>query len=130
MVSGNYLLDTNIVIALFAGEPSIIEKLDMENKVFIPAIVLGELYFGALKSRKVENNILLIDSLAAESMILACDKNTAKYYGRIKNNLKKKGKPIPENDIWIAAVALQHNLILVSRDTHFKEIDDLTMETW
>ncbi|WP_025775162.1 type II toxin-antitoxin system VapC family toxin [Neomoorella thermoacetica] len=129
-MSGNYLLDTNIVIALFAGDPSITEKLTLEKKVFVPAVVLGELYFGALKSKRVENNISLIDSLAAERIILGCDKNTAKYYGRIKSNLKQKGKPIPENDIWIAAVAFQHNLTLVTRDTHFKEIDGLVLENW
>jgi len=62
--------------------------------------------------------------------VLGCDSGTAGFYGAIKNNLLKKGKPIPENDIWIASVALQFGLFLVSRDIHFQNIDGLTLEKW
>ncbi|TDA70360.1 MAG: type II toxin-antitoxin system VapC family toxin [Clostridia bacterium] len=55
---------------------------------------------------------------------------TAYYYGQVKAQLKVKGHPIPENDIWIAAAALQHGLTLVSRDTHFKPIEGLSLEAW
>ena len=59
-----------------------------------------------------------------------CDKDTAYQYGIVKNKLLDKGKPIPENDIWIAAVAMQNNLIFVTRDGHFSEIEDLKFEKW
>jgi len=55
---------------------------------------------------------------------------TAAYYGKIKNNLRLKGKPIPENDIWIAAAALQNNLTVITRDKHFLEIDLIKSEIW
>lgn len=67
---------------------------------------------------------------AADNVILACDAETARLYGEVKNSLRKKGHPIPENDIWIAATALQHGLILVSRDEHFAEVEGLRAEKW
>lgn len=62
--------------------------------------------------------------------MLACDLDTAREYGVIKNALREKGRLIPENDIWIAAIARQHDLTLVTRDEHFKEIKHLKVEMW
>ncbi|OQY14885.1 MAG: hypothetical protein B6I32_08525 [Desulfobacterium sp. 4572_20] len=64
------------------------------------------------------------------SSILGCDLQTSREYAKIKNALREKGRPIPENDIWIAAIAVQYNLTLVSRDDHFKRIDRLHTEIW
>src|SRR5882724_11660033 len=119
-MNGKYLLDTNIVIAIFAGDPNILEPLVQSNEVFLPTIVLGELYYGARKSTHVDSYISRIDELAARSTLLGSDTDTSRHYGRIKHDLRAKGRPIPENDIWIAAVAQQ---TLVSRDTHFHEVD-------
>ena len=129
-MNGKCLLDTNIVIGLFAGEKSIQESMAKTDEIFIPSIVLGELYFGARKSTNFSENITKIDEFASDNFILNCDDNTAREYGRIKDNLRKKGTPIPENDIWIAATALQHNLTLVSRDAHFSEVDGLKSIRW
>ena len=57
-------------------------------------------------------------------------KPSEQRYGKVKNGLRKKGRPIPENDIWIAAIAFQHDLTLVSRDEHFKEVENLKLEKW
>ena len=129
-MTGKYLLDTNIVIAIFAGVTDVLERLAESNEVFLPTIVLGELYYGARKSTHVDANIARIDDLAASSSLLGCDSDTSRHYGRIKNDLRAKGRPIPENDIWIAAVAQQHGLTLVSRDTHFSEVGILSLEVW
>ena len=129
-MNGKLLLDTNIVIALFKNDNLVIQKLAEAKETFISNITIGELYFDAYKSNKVESNIKQIDSFVASSVILNCDSTTAKYYGQIKHKLKVKGKPIPENDIWIAAIAMQYNLILVSRDKHLREIDDLSLHKW
>jgi tRNA(fMet)-specific endonuclease VapC len=129
-MSGRVLLDTNIVIALFAGEAAVEKRLSQTDAVFLPSIVLGELYFGARKSGKVEVNLTRIEDFAISNSVLTCDSETAKVYGLIKSILQAKGRPIPENDIWIAAVAQQHRLTLVTRDTHFDQIDDLNIETW
>lgn len=126
----NYLLDTNIIIASFAGDNTIKEKIRVANKVFIPITVIGELYFGAEKSGKKENNKAKIEELIKSSLILKCDVETAKHYGIIKNQLKIKGSLIPENDIWIGSIAAHHGLTIASRDKHFNQIDSLEVEGW
>lgn len=130
LMSGRFILDTNIVIAIFSGETSIKEHLLKADEVFISSTVLGELFFGAFKSKRSKTNLKRISDFADSISILMCDKETAYQYGIVKNKLLDKGKPIPENDIWIAAVAMQKNLILVTRDGHFGEIEDLKYETW
>ena len=129
-MNGRYLLDTNIVIALFAQDQSIQDHLYRAEEVLIPSIVLGELYYGALKSARVETNQARIDEFASSSVIVGCDWGTARIYGQIKNKLRAKGRPIPENDLWIVAIAQQHQLPLISRDDHFKEVDDLSLRRW
>lgn len=98
--------------------------------MFIPAIVLGELYYGARKSGQAEKNLARIEEFVRGVAVLACNAGTAREYGLIKNQLRVKGRPIPENDIWIAAVARQRDLVLVSRDDHFAEVEDLKLEKW
>ncbi len=106
------------------------EPLELAEEVFVPIIVLGELYYGAQKSNQVENNLTRINEFAESCSVLICDTETSRQYGEIKNLLRAKGRPIPENDIWIAAIAKQHELTLVSRDEHFKEIEDFLTLTW
>jgi tRNA(fMet)-specific endonuclease VapC len=66
----------------------------------------------------------------SRSKLLLCDEQTARQYGRISQQLRKKGRPIPQNDMWIAALALQHGLTLVTRDAHFSHIDGLLLQDW
>jgi len=129
-MNGRVLLDTNIVIALFAQEAVVQQRLAAADEVFISSIVLGELYYGAEKSSRVEANIARINTFAAGNAVLVCDTATAQFYGAIKNHLRAKGNPIPENDIWIAAIARQHQLTMVTRDGHFQAIDGLEVELW
>ena len=129
-MNGEYLLDTNIVIALFANEAVTIDHLKDAEEVFIPSIVIGELYYGARKSSRAKENLARIDEFAKDNVILNCDLETARSYSQVKFELKEKGRPIPENDIWIAALALQHKLTLISRDKHFTEVDRLTVDVW
>ncbi|MEK7312207.1 MAG: type II toxin-antitoxin system VapC family toxin, partial [Chloroflexota bacterium] len=93
-------------------------------------IVLGELYYGALKSSRAKENLERIADLVASADILDCDSRTARLFGEVKDRLRQKGRPIPENDIWIAAMALQYDLTLVSRDAHFSEVEKLKLESW
>jgi len=129
-MSGKFLLDTNIVIGLFGNDAIVKAHLMNADEVFISSTVLGELYFGAQKSSNVKKNIERIEEFASSSAVLSCDADTARYYGSVKNRLMEKGQPIPENDIWIAAVAQQHGLIVVSRDEHFREVENLKCERW
>ncbi|MDJ0732872.1 MAG: type II toxin-antitoxin system VapC family toxin [Nostocaceae cyanobacterium] len=129
-MSGRYLLDTNIIIALFANEVAVKNSLAQADEVFIPSIVVGELCYGVRKSGRPKQNLERIDEFVANSTVLGCNAETARYYGEVKNTLRQKGRPLPENDIWIAAIAIQYNLTLVTRDAHFKEIENLQTLVW
>lgn len=129
-MNGRYLLDTSVLIALFADDASVKGRLALAEEVLIPSIAVGELYYGAWKSARPQANLARIDALVAESVVLGCDTGAARHYGEIKNALRMKGRPIPENDLWIAAIALEHNLTLATRDAHFGEIADVRMEMW
>jgi tRNA(fMet)-specific endonuclease VapC len=129
-MNGKYLLDTNIVIALFAGEAGLGNSLATAEEVFLPSVAVGELYYGARKSGKPQENLARIDELVLKNVVLGCDSETARQYGAIKNSLRMKGRPLPENDIWIAALAIQHGLTLATRDAHFNEIGDLSLAAW
>jgi tRNA(fMet)-specific endonuclease VapC len=129
-MSGRYLLDTNIIIAVFASSEVLRNNLAQADEIFIPSIAIGELCYGARKSARISENLDRIDDFVVNSAVLECNAETAYYYGEIKNKLRLKGRPLPENDIWIAAVALQHNLTLVTRDAHFQEVENLQIVTW
>ncbi len=129
-MNGKYLLDTNIIIALFADELEVKENLSTAGEVFLSSVAIGELCYGARKSGKPEENLSRINVLTSNNVVLGCDTETARKYGELKHRLQVKGRPLPENDIWIAAIALQHNLILVSRDAHFQEVEDLSTDSW
>lgn len=129
-MNGRYLLDTNVVIALLEGDAAVKDELARADEVFLSTIALGELYFGARKSGRADTNLARIDEFAAGNVVLICNVDTARRYGEVKNALRLEGRPIPENDIWIAAIALQHDLTLITRDRHFDSVDGLKVETW
>ena len=128
-MAGRVLLDTNVIIAFFSGEKAVSQRL-VDAEVLVSSTVLGELYYGARKSAHVAANLERIEQFASSVQVLNCDAATAQMYGNIRDGLRSKGRPIPENDIWIAAVALQHGPPLATRDDHFKEVDGLRTENW
>lgn len=129
-MSGNYLLDTSVLIDLFAQDANILAQLEKAESTFIPSIALGELHYGARKSSRTEKNLEQLEQLATQVVILPCDAETSYWYGIVKDDLRKTGQPIPENDIWIAAIALQHGLTLATRDKHFQSVENLKTEMW
>jgi tRNA(fMet)-specific endonuclease VapC len=129
-MNGRHLLDTNIIVALFKDDENVRTKIAASAEVFVPAIAIGELYYGAQHSAKVEKNMKQVREFAAASTVLPVELTTAEHYGKIKNELKTKGRPLPENDVWIAAIARQHALTVVTRDQHFKEINGLLLDEW
>lgn len=129
MIGSKYLLDTVLIIAYFNDEPSIDQRLQTAT-IYLPSVAIGELYFGAYRSHRVSDNIKRIKEFVAENIVLSCDAATAEQYGQIRQALRAKGRPIPENDIWIAAIALQYGLILATRDAHFREVPNLPFEVW
>jgi tRNA(fMet)-specific endonuclease VapC len=128
--TGKVLLDTNILIALLAEEALVVRHVQEADAVYVPAIALGELHYGARKSARAVANVQRVSALAAASAVLACDAATAAAYGELKAELRARGTPIPENDLWIAALARHHRLTLVSRDAHFSSVPGLKVAAW
>ena len=130
MAGSRLLLDTNAVIALQQENPQLLHLLEGETDIFIPAIVIGELYYGAYKPSRPEVNRKIVAEFAENRVILHCDASTGDAYGQIKFALRSKGRPIPENDIWIAALALQYDGILITQDEHFGQVENLRAQKW
>lgn len=127
---GRYLLDTNVAIAILESEVDLESRRGPRFDAFLNTIVLGELLFGAEKSTRVQENKRRIQRLMAVCPVLPCDAGTGHYYGKVRKALLDRGKPIPENDIWIAATACRYGLTLATRDSHFVEVDGLRTEAW
>lgn len=124
------ILDTNAVSALFVGDPALGQLLAGGERHHLPAIVIGEYRYGLLGSRHRDHLQKLLDTLIQESVVLPVDAATAESYSLVRDELRRKGRPIPENDIWIAALARQHGQTLVSRDGHFDEVPNLRRLAW
>jgi tRNA(fMet)-specific endonuclease VapC len=127
MTGNKCLLDTSIVIRSFKKDNDVSERLDITKEIYVPVIVIGELCYGAYKSANPAKHLTQLKSFLANCMILSADEITADIYGSIKTTLAKKGKPIPENDIWIAAFSQQHKLPLFTFDAHFSSIDSIEL---
>jgi tRNA(fMet)-specific endonuclease VapC len=127
MIGNRCLLDTNAIIQVFKNKNNVADLLDKIQEVYVPATVIGELKFGAYYSVNTQKHLDQINEFLTNCITLQIDSFTADPYGIIKANLAKKGKPIPENDIWIAAIAILHNLPLFTNDAHFSEIDTVKL---
>ncbi len=124
------ILDTNAVSALLGGDKHLGRKLASADHHHLPLFVIGEYQYGLLASRKRRKLQPLLRRLEAESIILCPDRETADWYASIRHDLKNRGRPIPENDVWIAALARQHSLEIVSRDPHFDHVDKVRRIGW
>ena len=127
MTGNKCLLDTSVIIHVFKRHNTIASQLDEMSEVYVPVAVIGELFYGAYKSADAVKHITQLQSFLLNCKTLLPDAMTADIYGNIKSVLVRKGKPIPENDIWIAATARQYNLPLFTTDNHFKEIDSISL---
>jgi tRNA(fMet)-specific endonuclease VapC len=129
-MGGRYLLDTNIIIAALASDADVLNRIDDADECFVSTIVFGEMLYGAFNSTNVTANVERLRAFIDRAGFIPCDDRTAELYGEIKTSLRQQGTPIPDNDIWIAASALQHSLVLVTRDVHFDEVNSLRRARW
>ena len=121
-------LDTNIAVEFLRGNGEIINKVINYDFIYLPVTVCGELIFGAVNSTKKEKNLIETRKFINNCKILNINYLVAEQYANIREYLKKKGKPIPENDIWIAAICSTNNIALFSNDKHFKNINNNFLE--
>jgi len=122
-------IDTSVVIQALRADPVTFSQL-AAVETFISATVVGELYFGAHRSAHFDKEVSKIATFIGHSTIVPCDYDTGVLYGAIKNALQQSGTLIPENDMWIAASALQHGLPLATRDGHFANVPGLMIAEW
>ena len=127
MTGNKCLLDTSIIVHTFRNNIDITKQLLTFSEIFIPSIAVGELYYGAYRSGNVKKHLDQLHQFLKNYAVLNTNTSTADLYGSIKTALKNKGKPIPENDIWIAAIAVQFKLPLFTTDKHFEEIDHIVL---
>lgn len=124
------IFDTSSLFALSGGDPMMEPILLKANSLVIPAIVIGEFRYGISQSR----DRLKYDSWFAEvlqsAQILAVDEVTAGTYARLRGELKKAGHPLPKNDLWVAALAIQHSLPVASQDERLDKVPGLVRFGW
>jgi predicted nucleic acid-binding protein len=120
-------LDTNRLTDLFQGDAELAKWLGTCEEVWIPLFVLGEIKAGFRGGTQRGRNEVLLHKLLIKTTvkILLPSLETADHYAQLFVQLRRAGSPIPDNDLWIAALALEHNLLLVTRDQHFQRIPQL-----
>ena len=124
------ILDTNALSAFFDGDALLKDLVAGAAKISIPVIVLGEYRFGLFGSRLRKVIEPALDALERECDILSIDLETVLPYAKLGDALKRGGTPIPTNDLWIAALAIQHGLPVASRDKHFDVVPGLRRLAW
>jgi tRNA(fMet)-specific endonuclease VapC len=120
-------LDTNRLTDLFQGDTELAERLGICEEVWIPLIVLGEIragFYGGTQRQRNETAMQRLLNKATVGILLPT-RETAEQYARLFVQLKRAGTPVPDNDLWIAALALEHDLLLITRDQHFERIPQL-----
>ena len=124
------ILDTNALSAFVDGDAGVGDVLRRQPRAAIPVIVLGEFRYGIAESRRRSAYEAWLQSHLPHFDLLAVTDDTAIAYATLRVALKRKGRPIPANDAWIAALALEHRLPILSRDEHFDVVPDLDRRSW
>ena len=123
------IVDTNALSAIVDGDVNIAKVLPPE-RLAIPVIVLGEFQFGVEQSRRRDRYVQWLAEQLFDYEILEITAGTARHYAEVRLESKQAGKPIPSNDVWIAALCRQHGLPILSRDRHFDFVKGLRRIAW
>jgi predicted nucleic acid-binding protein len=124
------IVDTNALSAFVDGDPAVGNILGHQARAAIPVIVLGEFRYGIAGSRHRSAYEAWLESHLLDFDVLALTAETTLAYAGLRVALKKSGRPIPANDAWIAALAIEHRLSVLSRDTHFDAVPGLRRIGW
>ncbi len=124
------ILDTNALAAFVDGDAGVGEMLRTQARAAIPVIVLGEFRYGIAGSRHRRAYETWLASQLRHFDVLAVTEDTAVTYAALRVALKQLGRPVPANDAWIGALALQHRLPVLSRDLHFDVVPGLVRKSW
>lgn len=127
MVREKIALDTNVVIDIFNNKIKAVTLLSEYQTIYLPITVCGELLFGAKNSSKSKENEEKCRHFISHCHLLNINEFVAEEYASTRQKLKNKGRPIPENDIWIAATCIVYDIPLATFDSDFNHIDELTL---
>lgn len=124
------LLDTNALSDFAEADPAIMKLLARVQVLALPVVVVGEYRFGIAQVRNTNDYNDWLDRLIAQSDVLDITEETTLHYAAVRLELKRAGKPIPMNDVWIAALCRQHELPVLSRDHHFDAVPRIERLDW
>lgn len=127
MNGSSVAIDTNMAAAVLNDDMETIAWLNGFAQLLLPVQVLGELMFGFMNSSRAASNLPRLRAFVTRCTVLETTQTTAEHYAATRLTLKQQGKPIPENDLWIAATCLQHAVPLATRDTHFAAVSRLVV---
>lgn len=129
-MSGEIALDTSAAVRFLNGDAIITERILALPEVTLPMIVVGEWLFGAENSTRPLQNLPRYLEFISACRAVPLGRETATMYAQTRLALKRKGRSIPMNDVWIAAQCLEHGWVLVTDDTDFDYVDGLILERW
>ena len=123
------LLDTNAYVRFLAGDTKVLDRLAAAGTVYMSVFVLGELEAGFRAGAKRAENRRILDRFLGKPSVAVLDasRETAEIFGMVKDTLRKSGQPIPTNDVWIAAHAIETGSLLVTYDAHFRAVPGLRL---
>lgn len=126
------ILDTTAISDFFRGNRDVLPLIEASDELYVSPVVIGEMLAGFMRGDREKENRRLLDSFLTESqaVVLAIDEDTGERYAHIHNSLREAGMPIPTNDIWIAAQAMQHGLRVVAGDSHYSRISQIIHESY
>ena len=124
------ILDTNALAAAADGNTDVAARMAATDRVAIPVIVLGEYRFGILQSKRQDEYERWLADTISTTPVFEISESTTRHYAAIRLELKRSGKPIPSNDLWIAALCREHGFDLLSRDVHFDSVRGIRRMTW
>ena len=124
------ILDTNALSSLAGKDARLVARLRNARRVVVTIISLGEFTYGIRQSRSVTDLEAWLKAFLMRAGVLRLDLRTIDQYAAVRTELRKAGTPIPANDCWIAALARQHRLPIVSLDEHFDVVDQVRRIAW
>ncbi|RMF70388.1 MAG: type II toxin-antitoxin system VapC family toxin [Cyanobacteria bacterium J069] len=129
-MSGEIALDTSVAIRFLNGDPTIVNQVLRQPEIILPLVVSGELLFGAKNSSRALQNLPRYLEFISACVVVPLGRETADIYAQVRLQLKRKGRPIPMNDVWIAAQCIEQGWVLVTDDADFEAVDSLVLEHW
>ncbi len=129
-MSGEIALDTSVAVRFLNGDAAITARVLAVPEIVLPMVVVGELLFGAENSTRPLQNLSRYLEFISACVVVPLGRETATSYARTRLALKRKGRPIPMNDVWISAQCLEHDWVLVTDDKDFDYVHGLILEHW